>query len=183
MQKKLKMQKFPLALLLVILIIIIPSLGLCPSDFGIFSCKLNRRIKNTVKFAGHSCMRPPNVFYYFQRECIFFLRMSDNLQTDDDGSYKLDMSSANDLSFKRRTPGIVRKQERSTLHDRRLQLRTFRRDDPPESTPRLLQNISVVLLSTKRPVTIGMVARACACFEVKLHPELEFITFIQFICD
>ena len=41
---------------------------------------------------------------------------------------------------------------------------------PSDYTQRLA-SLRVVLLSTKRPVTIGMVARACACFEVRPLPE------------
>jgi len=35
-----------------------------------------------------------------------------------------------------------------------------------------LMDVRVILVGTKRPVTIGMVARACACFEVG---ELAFV--------
>jgi hypothetical protein len=94
------------------------------------------------------------------------LMKSDDEQAGD----PVDSQSNIKTDFKYRTPGIVRKQERSSSRDRRLLLRSKAKISVAplaDSAPRLA-SVRVVLLSTKFPVTIGMTARACACFEVRL---------------
>ena len=71
-------------------------------------------------------------------------------------------------AFKTNTPGVVRQLERSSSQDRRLRRRVMESrlfcstDGPPPA----LGFVRVVLVSPKRAISIGMVARACASFEV-----------------
>ncbi|EKX42792.1 hypothetical protein GUITHDRAFT_111161 [Guillardia theta CCMP2712] len=65
-----------------------------------------------------------------------------------------------------------KQQERSTGEDRRMRLRAWMASQDAEEVVPALSDVQVVLLGTKRTVTIGMVARACAAFEVG---ELTFV--------
>mmetsp|Transcript_36870 Transcript_36870/g.57659 ORF Transcript_36870/g.57659 Transcript_36870/m.57659 type:complete len:353 (-) Transcript_36870:395-1453(-) len=59
-------------------------------------------------------------------------------------------------------------QKPSTAVDRRIRVRSFtkRLPEPEDSERQVLQDVAVILVGTKMPVTVGMVARACASFEV-----------------
>jgi hypothetical protein len=135
-----------------------PSLSGFVNHYAIFNC-----IETSFPNYQFICKRPHYAQSNERRPYLF--KHFPTMSQDEANTASIQGSEP---SFKFSTPGVVRKQDRSSPQDRRLLLRSKSRVSvaPGDSAPRLA-SLRVVLLSTKRPVTIGMVARACACFEVR----------------